>query len=116
MKRRLQALSSGSFLGARRWRRSSPRVPDFSKWGMIEKLPLKGVRKATAEGMARNWGLVPHVTQFDVADITGTETARKKFQDQPQGPAGQDHHDHPGDQGRDQGPEGNFRSSPPPST
>ena len=33
---------------------SQPNMPDFSKWGTIEKLPLKGVRKATAEGMARN--------------------------------------------------------------
>jgi pyruvate dehydrogenase E2 component (dihydrolipoamide acetyltransferase) len=65
-----------------------PKLPDFSKWGAIEKLPLKGVRKATAEGMARNWALVPHVTQFDVADITGTEAARKKFADNRKGQPG----------------------------
>src|SRR5258708_24807071 len=56
-------------------------MPDFTKWGSIEKLPLKGVRKATAEGMQRAWALIPHVTQFDIADITGTEAARKKFMD-----------------------------------
>ena len=67
---------------------SQPNLPDFSKWGVIEKLPLKGVRKATAEGMQRNWALVPHVTQFDAADITGTETARKKFQDARKGQPG----------------------------
>jgi pyruvate dehydrogenase E2 component (dihydrolipoamide acetyltransferase) len=58
-----------------------PKMPDFGKWGEIEKQPLKGVRKATAEGMQRAWSLIPHVTQFDIADITGTEAARKKFMD-----------------------------------
>lgn len=67
---------------------AQPKLPDFSKWGTVEKQPLKGVRKATAEGMARNWGLVPHVTQFDVADITGTEAARKKFADNRKGQPG----------------------------
>ena len=65
-----------------------PKLPDFSKWGAVEKLPLKGVRKATAEGMTRNWNLIPHVTQFDVADITGTEAARKKFADNRKGQPG----------------------------
>jgi pyruvate dehydrogenase E2 component (dihydrolipoamide acetyltransferase) len=58
---------------------SQPKMPDFTKWGAAEATPLKGVRKATAEGMQRNWSLVPHVTQFDSIDITGTEAARKKF-------------------------------------
>ena len=58
---------------------SQPNMPDFAKWGTVEKTTLKGVRKATAEGMQRNWALVPHVTQFDAADITGTETARKSY-------------------------------------
>ena len=67
---------------------AQPNMPDFAKWGAIEKFPLKGVRKATAEGMARNWALIPHVTQFDSADITGTEVARKKFQDARKGQPG----------------------------
>ena len=65
-----------------------PNLPDFSKWGGAEKHPLKGVRKATAEGMARNWALVPHVTQFDEADITGTEAARKSFMNSRKGQPG----------------------------
>ncbi|HEY4187628.1 MAG TPA: dihydrolipoamide acetyltransferase family protein [Polyangia bacterium] len=67
---------------------SQPKLPDFAKWGAVEKLPLKGVRKATAVGMARNWNVIPHVTQFDVADITDTEAARKKFVDKRKGQAG----------------------------
>jgi pyruvate dehydrogenase E2 component (dihydrolipoamide acetyltransferase) len=67
---------------------SQPNLPDFSKWGAVEKNPLKGVRKATAEGMQRNWALVPHVTQFDQADITGTEAARKSFMNSRKGQPG----------------------------
>jgi pyruvate dehydrogenase E2 component (dihydrolipoamide acetyltransferase) len=67
---------------------SQPKLPDFTKWGAIEKEPLKGVRKATAEGVTRNWNLIPHVTQFDVADITDTEVARKKFSDKRKGQPG----------------------------
>jgi pyruvate dehydrogenase E2 component (dihydrolipoamide acetyltransferase) len=67
---------------------SQPKMPDFTKWGAAEATPLKGVRKATAEGMQRNWSLVPHVTQFDMIDITGTEAARKKFADTRKGQPG----------------------------
>jgi pyruvate dehydrogenase E2 component (dihydrolipoamide acetyltransferase) len=67
---------------------SQPKMPDFTRWGAIEKVPLKGVRRATAEGMARNWGLIPHVTQFDVADITATEASRKKLADKRKGQPG----------------------------
>jgi pyruvate dehydrogenase E2 component (dihydrolipoamide acetyltransferase) len=67
---------------------SQPAMPDFAKWGAVERLPLKGVRKATADGMARNWALIPHVTQFDVADITETEAARKKFAEKRKGQPG----------------------------
>lgn len=67
---------------------SQPKMPDFTRWGAVEKVPLKGVRRATAEGMARNWGLIPHVTQFDVVDITATEASRKKLADKRKGQPG----------------------------
>ena len=54
-------------------------LPDFSRWGEVEIEPLKGVRKATASAMAKAWSTVPHVTQFDVADITELEAARKSY-------------------------------------
>ncbi|HVZ72261.1 MAG TPA: dihydrolipoamide acetyltransferase family protein [Polyangia bacterium] len=60
---------------------AQPKMPDFARWGAVERVPLKGVRKATAEGMSRSWGLVPHVTQFDLVDITATEESRKKLAD-----------------------------------
>jgi pyruvate dehydrogenase E2 component (dihydrolipoamide acetyltransferase) len=80
-----RVLQSGSSAGSGQ---AQPNLPDFSKWGVFEKQPLKGVRKATAEGMARAWALIPHVTQFDIADITGTEAARKKFMDHRKGQPG----------------------------
>ncbi len=83
-----RALSQGTGGGQASGPMAQPALPDFAKWGAVEKLPLKGVRKATAEGMARSWALVPHVTQFDIADITGTEAARKKFMDSRKGQPG----------------------------
>jgi len=74
---------SGGVSGA-----SPPALPDFSKWGSVERVQLKGVRKATAEGMARAWAQAPRVTQFDVADITGTDSARKRFADNRKGQPG----------------------------
>lgn len=58
---------------------SAPPLPDFSRWGEIERQPLTNVRRATARGMAEAWSNVPHVTQFDRADVTALETARKEF-------------------------------------
>jgi pyruvate dehydrogenase E2 component (dihydrolipoamide acetyltransferase) len=54
-------------------------LPDFSKWGEVERQPFSNVRRATAEQMARSWTTVPHVTQFDKADITELEKLRKGF-------------------------------------
>lgn len=54
-------------------------LPDFAKWGNIERKPLSGIRRATAEQMARSWSSIPHVTQFDKADITELEKLRKQY-------------------------------------
>jgi pyruvate dehydrogenase E2 component (dihydrolipoamide acetyltransferase) len=79
-----QALGSGASAAGP----AAPPLPDFSKWGAVERLPLKGVRKATAQGMAVAWSQSPRVTQFDLADISGTEEARKKFSDSRKGRPG----------------------------
>ena len=79
-----RAMAAGSGSGPA----APPPLPDFSKWGSVERIPLKGVRKATAEGMARAWAQAPRVTQFDLADITGTESARKRFADNRKGQPG----------------------------
>ncbi len=51
---------------------------DFSKFGEIETQALGKIKKATAANMARNWVGIPHVTQFDKADITEMEAFRQK--------------------------------------
>ena len=53
-------------------------LPDFSKWGGIERKPMNNIRKKTAEHMTHCWNTIPHVTQFDKADITELEKLRKQ--------------------------------------
>jgi pyruvate dehydrogenase E2 component (dihydrolipoyllysine-residue acetyltransferase) len=54
-------------------------LPDFSKWGEVERTPMSGIRRKTAENMRNAWLTVPHVTQHDRADITELEQLRKRF-------------------------------------
>lgn len=54
-------------------------LPDFTKWGAIERKPMNMVRKKTAEHLAYAWTSIPHVTQFDKANITELENLRKRF-------------------------------------
>ncbi len=56
-----------------------PSVPavDFSQFGEIDLVPMTKIKKLTAQNMSRNWLNVPHVTQFDDADITDLETFRQ---------------------------------------
>jgi pyruvate dehydrogenase E2 component (dihydrolipoamide acetyltransferase) len=52
---------------------AEPELPDFSRWGDVEAVELDGVRRITAANMSIAWRTVPHVTQFDQADITGLQ-------------------------------------------
>ncbi|MDH4066278.1 MAG: 2-oxo acid dehydrogenase subunit E2, partial [Acidobacteriota bacterium] len=54
-------------------------LPDFSKFGDVERKPMSGVRRKTSEHLSHAWNTIPHVTQFDKADITMLEQARKKY-------------------------------------
>jgi pyruvate dehydrogenase E2 component (dihydrolipoyllysine-residue acetyltransferase) len=51
-------------------------VVDFAKYGPIEKRPLSRIQKISGANLARNWVMIPHVTQFDEADITELEALR----------------------------------------
>jgi pyruvate dehydrogenase E2 component (dihydrolipoamide acetyltransferase) len=53
-------------------------LPDFSKWGAIERQPMRGVRRKTAEHLGAVWATVPLVTQYDTADVSGFEEIRKR--------------------------------------
>lgn len=56
-----------------------PPLPDFSQWGPVEREPMGMIRRKTAEHLTRCWTQIPHVTQFDRADITELEALRKRF-------------------------------------
>jgi pyruvate dehydrogenase E2 component (dihydrolipoamide acetyltransferase) len=57
----------------------SPALPDFSKWGDVERKPMSGIRRKTAEHLSHAWAVIPHVTQFDKADMTVLEQLRPKY-------------------------------------
>jgi pyruvate dehydrogenase E2 component (dihydrolipoamide acetyltransferase) len=71
----VRALASGK---AARVPAAPAPLPDFERWGVVERRPLEMVRRKTAEQMSLAWSLVPHVTQHDQADITELEVFRKQ--------------------------------------
>jgi pyruvate dehydrogenase E2 component (dihydrolipoamide acetyltransferase) len=69
------AAASGSMTGGLQllpW----PKV-DFAKFGPVRTEPLSRIKKISGPNLARNWAMIPHVTQFDEADITELEQFRK---------------------------------------
>ena len=65
--------------GAARPPAAAEALPDFSKWGGVERKPMSGVRRTTAHRLTQAWNTVPHVFQHDRADITGVEALRKRL-------------------------------------
>jgi len=66
------AMSSGSVL------QSAPEI-DFSQWGDIETQKLTRIKKKTGSRLQSAWNTIPHVTQYDEADITDLDLIRKKM-------------------------------------
>jgi len=58
---------------------AEPKLPDFAKWGKIERVSMRAVRRKTAEHLREAWNTIPHVTQNDRADITELEQLRARF-------------------------------------
>jgi len=54
-------------------------LPDFSRFGEIERQPMRAVRRKTAEHLSAAWASIPHVVQHDLADVTSLEELRKKY-------------------------------------
>ena len=54
-------------------------VVDFAKFGAIETRPLSRIKKLSGANLHRNWVTIPHITQFDEADITEMEAFRKEL-------------------------------------
>jgi len=71
------AAASGGGIGV-------PAMPeiDFSEFGEIETKPLTKINKLTGRNLHRNWVTIPHVTQFDEADITDLEAFRKQLNEE----------------------------------
>src|SRR5205807_6527623 len=63
-------------------------LPDFSRWGQIDRQPMRAVRRKTAEHLSVAWATIPHVTQHDVADITSLEELRKHYAKQAEAAGG----------------------------
>jgi len=72
-----EARKSGIGIGIK-----SELLPDFTKYGDIERVEMSKIRKVTAEHLSYAWAAIPHVTQFDKADITELERERKKLNPQ----------------------------------
>jgi pyruvate dehydrogenase E2 component (dihydrolipoamide acetyltransferase) len=75
----LQAASAAVQAAPRAGHFVQPQLPDFGKWGKIERVSMRGVRRKTAEHLAESWNTIPHVTQHDRADITELEQLRARF-------------------------------------
>jgi pyruvate dehydrogenase E2 component (dihydrolipoamide acetyltransferase) len=58
-----------------------PKV-DFAKFGHVEAKPLSRIQKISGPALARNWVMIPHVTQFDEADITELEAFRARVNEE----------------------------------
>ncbi|MDQ3026980.1 MAG: 2-oxo acid dehydrogenase subunit E2, partial [Pseudomonadota bacterium] len=58
-----------------------PKV-DFAKFGPVESRPLTRIQKISGPALARNWVMIPHVTQFDEADITELEAFRARVNEE----------------------------------
>lgn len=69
-----QGAASGALPGLLPW----PEV-DFAKFGAIESKPLSRIKKLSGANLHRNWVMIPHVTQFEEADITEMEAFRKEL-------------------------------------
>ena len=65
--------ASGSGLNLLPW----PKV-DFAKFGAVEAVPLSRIKKISGQNLARNWAMIPHVTQHDHADVTDLEQFRQQ--------------------------------------
>jgi len=57
---------------------ASESLPDFSRWGPIERVPFRSIRRATARQMSLAWSLIPHVNSQDELDVTDLEHFRRK--------------------------------------
>jgi len=61
---------------------SVPPLPDFARWGQVERVPFRSIRRATARQMSLAWSQIPHVNSQDVVDVSKLEKFRRKHKDE----------------------------------
>jgi pyruvate dehydrogenase E2 component (dihydrolipoyllysine-residue acetyltransferase) len=61
--------------------RPGRQLPDFQKWGSVERQAWTNIRRATAEHLSYAWTTIPHVTQFDKADVTALDELRQRHKE-----------------------------------
>ena len=81
-RRILSSVPSPGGGGAATGARAARALPDFQKWGDVERQAWTNIRRATAEHLGYAWNVIPHVTQFDKADASALEDLRRKFKEQ----------------------------------
>ncbi|MBR9980422.1 MAG: 2-oxo acid dehydrogenase subunit E2 [Desulfatitalea sp.] len=57
---------------------SAPALPDFSRWGAVQRVPVRSIRRATARQMTLSWSHIPHVSSHDHANVTRLDQFRRK--------------------------------------
>jgi pyruvate dehydrogenase E2 component (dihydrolipoamide acetyltransferase) len=72
------AVAAGPIVEAIPFLAPAPALPDFSKWGPIERIPLRSIRRATAKQMTLAWSQIPHVSSQDEVDVTKLEILRRR--------------------------------------
>jgi len=72
------AMSGGGAAGSPAAPAAQP-LPDFTRWGDVERKPMSNIRRKTAEHLGHAWSVIPHVTQHERADITALEGLRKRY-------------------------------------
>ena len=82
-----QLVSGASRAGTAAPGRAEP-LPDFSRWGEVERQAMRAVRRKTAEHLSTAWATIPHVTQHDLADITALDDLRKRYAKQAEAAGG----------------------------
>lgn len=55
-----------------------PPLPDFTKWGEVERQPMNKIARSAAAHLSMSWNVIPHVTQHNLVDITDLEAARRR--------------------------------------
>ncbi len=75
----VQAFVRAALSGGGGGTRADVPLPDFTKWGEVERKPMSNIRRKTAEHLSHAWNAIPHVTQQDKADITALEGLRKQY-------------------------------------